>query len=72
MTLRAQLVNNYLTDRGQSPICDRCLNEALRMGRYSSSPGNIAATLATTSEFSRGIGVCAVCGERREVSAAAG
>ena len=52
-------VNRFLTERG-TPVCDRCIQQALRLS-LSSQVQQIASALGTTRDFRREKGICSIC-----------
>ena len=65
--IAAQRVNTLITSKGGSAVCDRCVAKALGLS-FNSSVASITTALATTSEFERELGVCALCGNERMVT----
>jgi hypothetical protein len=65
--IAAQRVNNLITSKVKSAVCDRCVSKALGLS-FNSSVASITTALATTSEFQRELGVCALCGNERMVT----
>ena len=57
-------VNRFLTE-SSGPMCSDCISRELGL-RTRSQPVVITAALATTREFVRGFGRCALC-EREKV-----
>lgn len=64
--LAAERVNDYVTARAPTAMCDRCITIALGY-KFSGSLSSITSALGTTSDFSRSWGMCALCDEERVV-----
>ena len=69
--LVAQKINNFITDKRPSPICDGCIVEALSLTQNAHS-NQVTVALGTTSDFYRRRGVCAICENEKMVTHAQG
>lgn len=65
---RAQQVNDAISKKWPENICDACVAKAMRLRYDASTPAINAIALATTSDFERDRGVCAVCQYTRIVT----
>lgn len=55
----AERVNDYLTKRRPGEVCDGCVAAHLKLRHQ---PANrVTMALGTTSDFARGLGLCADC-----------
>jgi hypothetical protein len=55
----AEQVNQYLTQRRPNEICDSCVAGHLKLRHQQAN--RVTMALGTTSDFTRGPGVCADC-----------
>lgn len=55
----AEQVNNYLTERRPDELCDACVAEQLQLRHQQAN--RVTMALGTTSDFTRGPGVCVDC-----------
>jgi hypothetical protein len=55
----AQQVNNYITQRSPDEICDSCIADHLKLRHQQAN--RVTMALGTTSDFTRGLGVCVDC-----------
>jgi hypothetical protein len=62
-----EAINAFLRQHAPSDFCDDCIGRSL--GHANRQP-MVAAALATTSEFSRGLGTCSNCGRLKQVTRA--
>lgn len=59
-------VNRFLKERG-TPICDRCIQQSLKLS-LSSQVQQISSALGTTRDFKREKGLCSICKNRKVVT----
>ena len=62
----AERINLAITDHGGA-LCDRCISAQLGQNQTQHAQ-QITQALATTSEFTREDGKCAICGRWRKVT----
>lgn len=62
----AERINLAITDNGGA-LCDRCISAQLGQNQTQHAQ-QITQALATTSEFTREDGKCAICGRWRKVT----
>ncbi len=55
----AEQVNQYLTERRHDEICDSCVADHLKLLHQQAN--RVTMALGTTSDFTRGPGVCVDC-----------
>jgi hypothetical protein len=60
-------VAHFLTQHGGQGFCDQCLAKPLRVGRVSQVQ-RAAKQMASNPAFRRDRGVCATCGNEREIT----
>lgn len=58
---RSQEFNNYVSSRQPAALCNKCIANGLGWPNDAAHPNQIAAALATTSDFSRERGNCSNC-----------
>jgi len=56
----AERVNQYLTGRRPDEICDGCVAAHLKLRHQQAN--RVTMALGTTSDFTRGAGLCVDCG----------
>ena len=61
-----ECVNRFLTEHG-TPICDRCIQQSLKLS-LSSQVQQIASALGTTRDFKREKGLCSICKHAKVVT----
>jgi len=64
--LVAQRVNDHLSDKSPHAMCDNCIQIELGLTQVAQAT-QITCALGTTADFTRGQGVCVVCGRDRIV-----
>lgn len=61
----AYRVNDYITKRRSTEVCDACIAKA--MGIRHQQANRVTMALETTSDFDRHNGICADCGKQQLV-----
>lgn len=64
---RSQEFNDYVTSRAPAALCNKCIANGLGWSNETAHPNQIAAALATTSDFTRELGECSNCKNERQV-----
>lgn len=64
--LKAQEINDLITELGGDAICDDCIFEALSLSSRQQA-NQTTVPLSTTSDFMRDKGVCSRCGDGKIV-----
>ncbi|MEO8927245.1 MAG: hypothetical protein ABI306_08785 [Caulobacteraceae bacterium] len=62
-----QEVNDFITARRPADVCNKCIADGVGMTNKAAHPAQIAGALGTTSDFTRGPGVCSICKEQKVV-----
>lgn len=62
-----QQVNDFITSKRPNAVCDKCVADGVGMANNQAHPAQITAALATTSDFIREPGTCAICKGRKKV-----
>ena len=60
-------INDFITGRRPAPVCDRCIANAVGLVNKGVHAVQTTGALATTSDFTRGKGVCSICKRERMV-----
>ncbi len=60
----AQKINDFVTARQPSAVCDECIGKALNLSTQTSQ---MTSALGTTSDFVRDKGICSICKTKKVV-----
>lgn len=62
----AEQVNRYITAQAPEPLCDDCIaGELMLTSRQQAF--HVTTALGTTSDFTRRLGTCSMCGDEKKV-----
>jgi hypothetical protein len=64
--LVAERVNAFIKQQRPGAVCDLCIVDALKLSAPAHA-AQITAVLGTTSDFSRAVGECVLCKNKRKV-----
>jgi hypothetical protein len=60
----AQDINNFLTQKKSRPVCDDCIAKNLELPNRQQSAA-VTLALGTTSDFTREVTKCSICGDEK-------